>query len=218
MLAPSSHNTQPWLFRMAESSIDLFADRTRALPVNDPDDRELTISCGCALMHLRIAAAMVSEGDAVQWANPSWRRELAAWMHPRRLGDGFGVPGLAARPVGRAFLRHGRRSRSKGQGAGGSVSATRGAGNGQRWGARLADCRAGAATRFATRMPAWIASFVLESTDSARLLANQAACADSNGMPQVLLRLGYPANALPPVPRRPVSDVIVQEGTTLLHR
>lgn len=57
VLAPSSHNTQPWLFQVAKSDIDLLADRTRALPVNDPEDRELTISCGCALMNLRVAAA-----------------------------------------------------------------------------------------------------------------------------------------------------------------
>ena len=56
-LAPSSHNTQPWRFELGQTGISLFADRLRALPVNDPDDRELTISCGCALFNLRIAAA-----------------------------------------------------------------------------------------------------------------------------------------------------------------
>lgn len=55
--APSSHNTQPWLFDCRDERIDLLADRTRALPANDPEDRELTISCGCALMTLRVAAA-----------------------------------------------------------------------------------------------------------------------------------------------------------------
>jgi len=35
-LAPSSHNTQPWRFRPDGDAIDLLADRTRALPVNDP--------------------------------------------------------------------------------------------------------------------------------------------------------------------------------------
>ncbi|NOT32243.1 MAG: hypothetical protein HOP15_17495 [Planctomycetes bacterium] len=44
--APSSHNTQPWLFRARGDSIELHADRTRALPINDPHDRELTIRCG----------------------------------------------------------------------------------------------------------------------------------------------------------------------------
>ncbi len=55
--APSSHNTQPWLFAVDESTIELRADRTRALPVNDPHDRELVISCGAALFNLRVAAS-----------------------------------------------------------------------------------------------------------------------------------------------------------------
>ena len=47
VLAPSSHNTQPWRFRLRGGGIDPRADRTRALPVNDPGDRELTIIwCG----------------------------------------------------------------------------------------------------------------------------------------------------------------------------
>jgi len=57
VLAPSSHNTQPWVFRVRGPRIDVLADRTRALPVNDPDDRELTVSCACALFNLRVAAA-----------------------------------------------------------------------------------------------------------------------------------------------------------------
>jgi len=54
--APSGHNTQPWLFRLNEDHVDLLADRTRALPVVDPYDRELAISCGAALDHLEVAA------------------------------------------------------------------------------------------------------------------------------------------------------------------
>ncbi len=56
VLAPSSHNTQPWLFELHDGEVDLHADRIRSLPVNDPDDRELTISCGCALRNLELAA------------------------------------------------------------------------------------------------------------------------------------------------------------------
>lgn len=55
VLAPSSHNTQPWLFRIRGNEVELYADRTRAARVADPDDRELIISCGAALCHLRIA-------------------------------------------------------------------------------------------------------------------------------------------------------------------
>lgn len=56
VLAPSGHNTQPWTFRIREDKLSLYADRTRALPVVDHDDRELTISCGAALYNLRVAA------------------------------------------------------------------------------------------------------------------------------------------------------------------
>jgi hypothetical protein len=56
ILAPSSHNSQPWLFRINAMDVELFADRRRALPTVDPQQRELTISCGAALFNLRIAA------------------------------------------------------------------------------------------------------------------------------------------------------------------
>lgn len=55
--APSAHNTQPWSFRLGDSDVELWADRTRSLPVVDPADRELHISCGAALHHLRVALA-----------------------------------------------------------------------------------------------------------------------------------------------------------------
>jgi hypothetical protein len=55
VLAPSILNTQPWRFRITDTGIELFADRTRLLPVTDPDGRQLTISCGAASLNLRIA-------------------------------------------------------------------------------------------------------------------------------------------------------------------
>lgn len=53
--APSGHNSQPWVFRIHDDALDLSADRTRALPVVDPEDRELVISCGAALFNIRLA-------------------------------------------------------------------------------------------------------------------------------------------------------------------
>ncbi|SHF11329.1 Acg family FMN-binding oxidoreductase [Streptoalloteichus hindustanus] len=53
--APSTHNTQPWRFRLTPEGIELHADPTRRLPVVDPEDRELLLSCGAALFNLRIA-------------------------------------------------------------------------------------------------------------------------------------------------------------------
>ncbi|HET6288063.1 MAG TPA: nitroreductase family protein [Amycolatopsis sp.] len=55
MLAPSTHNTQPWLFRCTGTGIELHADPRRILPVTDPDGRELLLSCGAALFTLRTA-------------------------------------------------------------------------------------------------------------------------------------------------------------------
>ena len=56
ILAPSSHNTQPWLFKIVDDKlIELYTDRTRGLPLVDPIDRALVISCGAALSHLLIA-------------------------------------------------------------------------------------------------------------------------------------------------------------------
>src|SRR5690606_20406923 len=49
ILAPSNRNTQPWRWRISEDMIELYADRGRALPHLDPDDRELIMSCGAAL-------------------------------------------------------------------------------------------------------------------------------------------------------------------------
>ena len=55
ILAPSSHNSQPWLFHLHDICLELYADYTRACPVVDPFNRELIMSCGCALFHLRTA-------------------------------------------------------------------------------------------------------------------------------------------------------------------
>ena len=54
--APSGHNTQPWLFRINENSIEIHPNFDRALPVVDFDNRELFISLGCALENLCITA------------------------------------------------------------------------------------------------------------------------------------------------------------------
>lgn len=56
VLAPSSHNTQPWKFRISADRLDLFMDQERWLKVADDDQRELHISIGCALENLLVAA------------------------------------------------------------------------------------------------------------------------------------------------------------------
>ncbi len=66
VLAPSGHNTQPWLFKIVDDAVEFYADKTRALSVVDPNNRELIISCGAALFHLRIAMRHFGYGDVVE--------------------------------------------------------------------------------------------------------------------------------------------------------
>ena len=54
--APSLLNTQPWRFVVDQTTVYLYADRSRQLPALDPRGRELTMSCGAALLYLRVAA------------------------------------------------------------------------------------------------------------------------------------------------------------------
>ena len=56
VLAPSSHNSQPWRFSIRDEEIWIFADKSKWLKVADADERELHISLGCALENLQIAA------------------------------------------------------------------------------------------------------------------------------------------------------------------
>ncbi len=300
ILAPSSHNTQPWLFRVDGAFIDLLADRTRALPVNDPHDRELTISCGCALFNLRVAAAaagwqaqvtlapdgtdsdllahvalvrdstphamgrlqprmvarrtyrrrftsrpvdmiatmelgaavlaegarlailsepeqrhqaatLVSEGDAALWSSPHWRRELAAWMHPRRRGDGLSVPALAipaAQMVVRSFdMGHGVGAKDRELADASpllTVIATKGDGV-------LDWLAAGQALQHALLVGlthGLQSSYLNQPVQVAHLRPRLQALCGGVGTPQLLLRWGVPQTILPASPRRPLGEVI----------
>ncbi|MDF3051341.1 MAG: nitroreductase, partial [Pseudonocardia sp.] len=55
--APSVHNTQPWRWRLGDDTVALFADQRRRLWATDRDARDLILSCGAALHHLRVALA-----------------------------------------------------------------------------------------------------------------------------------------------------------------
>jgi len=300
VLAPSSHNTQPWAWQLREGAVKLFADRTRALPVNDPDDRELTISCGCALMNLRVAAAaaglacevtlrpdvhdadclagvalqhapphaadaalfaavaqrrtyrkrfaaravpldvvgilataaqregawlqvlareaarkaaaaLVAEGDALQWADPRWRRELAAWMHPRRRGDGLALPALAL-PLAHAVVRtfdmgHGVGAKDQQLADESPLLVVIGtAGDRERdW---LAAGQALQHVLLVACMQRLQASYLNQPVQVAALRPRLQQLLEHPGHAQLLLRIGYPTEALPPTPRRAVAEVI----------
>lgn len=49
VLAPSSHNTQPWRFEVTERAVRFHMDHDRWLRCADPEKRELHLSVGCAV-------------------------------------------------------------------------------------------------------------------------------------------------------------------------
>lgn len=68
ILAPSSHNSQPWSFRVEGDRIELRIDDSRWLRVADPDMRELHLSIGCALENLLVASRHFGHSPRVRRA------------------------------------------------------------------------------------------------------------------------------------------------------
>ncbi|MFC7132322.1 MULTISPECIES: Acg family FMN-binding oxidoreductase [Salinibaculum] len=56
ILAPSSHNSQPWRFAVDGGTVAVRIADDRRLEVADPDGRELHLSVGCAVENLCVAA------------------------------------------------------------------------------------------------------------------------------------------------------------------
>jgi hypothetical protein len=55
--APSLHNSQPWRWVAEGAMLQLWADPYRLVYATDQTGRELTLSCGAVLDHLRVAMA-----------------------------------------------------------------------------------------------------------------------------------------------------------------
>jgi nitroreductase len=301
ILAPSSHNTQPWRFRISNNCVALYADRSRALPANDSHDRELTISCGCALMNLRVAAAhqglgmactltpdetdkdllalvsfnlidtsspdgaelfdaiedrrtcrqrfepdavpapllnalaaaateegcwlevieteanrqacaaLVAQGDSMQWSNPDWRQELANWMHPGREGDGLTVPGIVA-PIAQAVVRtfdmgNGVAANDRQLADKSPVLAVLGtAGDGVTdW---LAAGQALQKVLLTAQSRGLQASYLNQPIQIEVLRPELQNLLSQDGFPQILLRLGFADVEIEATPRRPLDDVV----------
>ena len=64
--APSLHNTQPWRWTFDGAGLDLFADRKRAVLSSDSTGREVLLSCGAVLDHLRVAMAAAGWDTTVE--------------------------------------------------------------------------------------------------------------------------------------------------------
>lgn len=307
ILAPSGHNTQPWLFRLGTRHLDVLGDRTRTLAVVDPHDRALVISCGAAvgalrtasrhfgrecavellpdddndvyarvvlgaahaptlseearfsaIMHRRstrfaytdeplpegltgrlsglaaqdgvelaiatdptvkeVIAGLVAEGDRAQFADPRFRRELAAWVHSRRAasrdgmsGASFGMPdmlsGIGALVIRTFDMGGGIAAKDRDIALSSpalAVVATPGD--------RPADwMRAGMAhmeVLLEVTAAGLTAAYLNQPVEVEALRPRLRSAAATAGVPQLLLRIGR-GPEVPPTVRRHVEDVIV---------
>ncbi len=95
MLAPSIHNTQPWWLVIRGDSLEVWADTSRQLAVLDPQGRQMTLSCGCALMNARVALAAMGYAAIVERLPDPTRPELLARLTlPERRGDWVSIGAL----------------------------------------------------------------------------------------------------------------------------
>jgi hypothetical protein len=65
ILAPSTHNSQPWKFKVLRSSCQIYADRAVKIEKGDPQKRDLFISLGCCIENLVTAASYFGVYDRV---------------------------------------------------------------------------------------------------------------------------------------------------------
>src|ERR1700733_461287 len=98
ILAASPHNTQPWLFKVAPSAIELHIDTGRNVGALDPFLREEHIGMGCALENLLLAA-------------PANGYAATATLQPGKLGP---IPSeLKPRLLARVNLASGKREENE---------------------------------------------------------------------------------------------------------
>lgn len=65
LLSPSTHNTQPWRFKINATSCELYSDPEVKLYMADPDGRNLYISMGCLIETIIVAAKYFNVYDNV---------------------------------------------------------------------------------------------------------------------------------------------------------
>ena len=81
ILAPSTHNSQPWLFNVSDDGLCMiYADLSKYLPEGDKDRRDMFLSVGCAIENFRTATLYFNAFDAISFFNskPENNRQLIA--------------------------------------------------------------------------------------------------------------------------------------------
>lgn len=156
-------------------------------------------------------AGLVAEADRLQFANPRWRREHAAWMHPARAADGLPVQRFTGRAV-RFVVGHfdvGRTSAGRDEvfalhAPAVAILETPGDDIAD-W---LAAGQALEAVLLAAAPEGISAGFLNQPCQLEDLRPRLQALGGSAGVPQLCIRLGSPVDAPPPRRRRPLAEAI----------
>ncbi|MEO1198013.1 MAG: nitroreductase [Pseudomonadota bacterium] len=164
-------------------------------------------------------ADLIAEGDKRQFADPAFRAELSNWIHPRRgdthdgmSGEVFGMPGVLT-GVGAFAIRtfdlgDKQAARDRDIAEHSPVLATLVTPTDQPadW---IACGRALAATLLTATAHGVSASFLNQPIEVPDLRRDVADHLGLDGMPQLILRFGYPNRPVPPLgPRRPLSSML----------
>jgi nitroreductase len=104
VLAPSSHNSQPWEFVVEDGKIEVHADEARWLDVADQDKRELHISLGCAIENLCIAAKRFGIGFDIAYHDDS--PPVIVTLYPDRNSSSGSYPELFDQITERSTNHH----------------------------------------------------------------------------------------------------------------
>ena len=75
--APSTHNSQPWLFKVAENKIKVFFNPKYILLFADKETRDLHISIGCMLENFLIASGTESLTTSISYCPFEHKTKLA---------------------------------------------------------------------------------------------------------------------------------------------
>ena len=78
---PLPQNSQPWIFRLKDETVDIVPDPFRILEARDPAGRERAISCGSALFNLRLACRHFGREASFQIHPPDADSEVLARLH-----------------------------------------------------------------------------------------------------------------------------------------
>nr|WP_221376454.1 nitroreductase family protein [Actinoplanes polyasparticus] len=82
--APSLHNTQPWMFRLREGTIEILADPSRRLAVADRAGWAVRLACGAATYNARLALATAGRPAEVTLRPDRAQPDLMARLTPAR--------------------------------------------------------------------------------------------------------------------------------------